>query len=212
MTQTLRVRKLIEKDIVSGALRAGERLDEEVLAKRFGVSRTPIREALMLLQAADLVERKPRAGTVVKERTLKVLVQSMEVHGALEAFAAYLAARRASKADLAEMKSALDMLMLRAAEGDPDAYYDANCVFHYAIYAASHNDVLQNKATTLGESLMPFYRAQHHSPGWIQKTLSEHVAIYEAIEAREADRVSEIIRRHVHFDSDQFADLAAQFD
>jgi DNA-binding GntR family transcriptional regulator len=72
--------------------------------------------------------------------------------------------------------------------------------------------VLDAKTLAVGESLMAFYRAQHHKPGWIEKTMREHREIFGAIEARNGPLASELLHKHVHFDSEQFADLASQFD
>ncbi|MBL4907248.1 MAG: GntR family transcriptional regulator, partial [Sneathiella sp.] len=85
---------ILEQEIVTGSLKPGTRLDETILADRFGVSRTPVREALTRLAASGLVEIRPRRGAVVATITLKDLMNMFEVMANLEAVCARLAARR----------------------------------------------------------------------------------------------------------------------
>ena len=94
MRRADRLRDQLEQDIVTGALRPGERLDEQSLAARFGVSRTPIREALMQLATAGLIELQPRRGAFVASLSLKDVIERFEVMAALEGTCGALAARR----------------------------------------------------------------------------------------------------------------------
>src|SRR5437763_67865 len=101
-----RLRESIEEEIATGRLLPGTRLDEVELAKRFGVSRTPIREALRLLLGEGLVETRPQRGAVVAQVTPQRLIEMFEVMAELEAMCARLAARRMSDAELAEVEAA----------------------------------------------------------------------------------------------------------
>ena len=89
----------LEQDIVTGALRPGERLDEQSLAARFGVSRTPIREALMQLASAGLIELQPRRGAFVASLSLRDVIERFEVMAALEGACGALAARRITEGE-----------------------------------------------------------------------------------------------------------------
>ena len=99
MNQAERIKTLLEREIVSGRLKQGEKIDESEIASVHSVSRTPVREALMKLEAIGLVERRRRHGSIVKGITLKRLVQMLEVLSGLEGFAGSLAARRIKKAE-----------------------------------------------------------------------------------------------------------------
>ena len=131
-----RLRESIEEEIATGKLLPGTRLDEVDLATRFGVSRTPIREALRLLLGEGLVETRPQRGAVVAQVTPQRLIEMFEVMAELEAMCARLAARRMSDAELVEIEAAHEACRGSAAARDADAYFYANERFHYAIYAA----------------------------------------------------------------------------
>lgn len=212
LTQALRVKRILEHEIVTGVLRAGEKLDEGEIARRCHVSRTPVREALLLLQAANLIDRKPRTGAVVRGQTLKVLIQTLELFSGLESLSGSLAARRLKPADLEAIDRQLTCCEAIAATGDADAYYDANLLLHYAIHSASYNDVLLVQIEKTGAYLQPFFRAQHHKPGWIEKTVTDHREVVVALHNRDSNAVDALLKRHSHFDSDDFADLAMRFD
>ena len=112
------LRDQLEQDIVTGALRPGERLDEQSLAARFGVSRTPIREALMQLASAGLVELQPRRGAFVASLSLKEVIERFEVMAALEGACGALAARRITDAERRELLEAHEACAQQAPGGD----------------------------------------------------------------------------------------------
>ena len=143
------LRDQLEQDIVTGALRPGERLDEQSLAARFGVSRTPIREALMQLASGGLIELQSRRGAFVASLSLREVIERFEVMAALEGACGALAARRLTDAERRALANAHEACAREAPSGDPDAYYYANERFHEIIYAASHNSYLAEQARQL---------------------------------------------------------------
>src|SRR5215210_4238113 len=120
------LRDRLEQDIVTGALRPGARLDEQSLAARFGVSRTPIRETLMQLATAGLITLQPRRGAFVASLSLKEIIERFEVMATLEGACGALAARRIGDEERRQLLEAHEDCAARAAEGGPDAYYYAN--------------------------------------------------------------------------------------
>ena len=114
----------------------GERLDETVLATRFGVSRTPVREALMQLDAIGLIEIRPRRGAIVIDPGPHRVFEMFEVMAELEGLAGSLAARRLDKASREAITATHGRCEQSAGAGDSDAYYYDNEEFHKAIYAA----------------------------------------------------------------------------
>jgi DNA-binding transcriptional regulator YhcF (GntR family) len=130
-----RLRDLIEDEILTGHLGPGERLEEEALAARFTVSRTPVREALHHLATAGLVELRPRRGAVVAVPGPERLVEMFEVMAELEGLCGRLAARRLTPEARAALLAAHEACA--QARGDADAYYYRNERFHHVIYAAS---------------------------------------------------------------------------
>src|SRR5690606_38961445 len=143
------LRDALENDIAMGLLKAGERLDEATLAQRFGVSRTPIREALLQLATTGLVEIRPHRGAVVTQVGPSRLMEMFEVMAELEGMCGRLAARRADGADLAAVTAAQRDCRAAAEANDADGYYYANERFHHAIYQASRHRFLAEQATLM---------------------------------------------------------------
>jgi len=209
MNQTQRLRQTIEDEIVEGRLALGARLDETQLAERFGVSRTPIREALLQLAATGLVETKPRRGMVVSAPEPGHLLEMFETMAELEAACGRLAARRLTPELEAELTGALAACARAAAAGDPEAYYGENYVFHTVIYRACRNAFLAEQARQLHRRLALFRRMQLRARHRLGQSLAEHEAIVAAIVAGDEVAASDLLRAHVIVQGDRFSDLVA---
>lgn len=204
-----RLRDAIENEIVSGALPPGTRLDETVLAERYGVSRTPIREALMQLANSGLVEIRPRRGAIVAEVGLDRLVEMFEVMGELEGMAGRLAARRITAADIAALDEALEACRHAAAATDHDGYYYENERFHFALYNASHNSFLIEQCMAMNRRLKPYRRLQLRVRNRLGTSLAEHEGIVAALKAQDTDAAERLARGHVVIQGERFSDLIA---
>jgi DNA-binding GntR family transcriptional regulator len=201
------IRESLENAIACGEFVPGSRLDETGLATRFGVSRTPVREALQQLAAAGLVEVRPRRGAVVATASPGRLYEMFEVMAELEAMCARLSARRITPEGLARLQAAqADCATHRA---DPDTYYDANERFHQAIYALSGNAFLAEEATALQKRLRPYRRLQLRVRNRVSTSYAEHESIVAALAAGEADRAASAMRDHVRVQGERFSDLIA---
>ncbi|MDI4655113.1 GntR family transcriptional regulator [Xanthobacter autotrophicus] len=207
--QTPRLREALEDDIVSGRLRPGQKLDEVGLAERFGVSRTPIREALIQLSASGLIEIRPRRGAFVALLGPRELLESFELMAELEAACARLAAQRMGAADRATLAGALAACGAAVASGDSCAYYSANAAFHAAIYAATGNRVIHGEALRLQRALQPYRRLQLHVPRRMETSLAEHEAIMAALSAGDGMEAAERMRAHVLVQGERFMALLA---
>lgn len=203
------LREAIEEEIATGRLLPGTHLDEIELGQRFGVSRTPIREALSLLAGEGLVEIRPRRGAVVAQLTPQRLVEMFEVMAELEAMCARLAARRMTEDDLVAIESAHEQCRAAAERRDSDAYYYGNEAFHGAIYRASHNAFLCEEALSLQRRLRPYRRLQLRVRHRVPRSFSEHQAVLDALREGDAERAVEAIRGHVLVQGERFADLVA---
>ncbi|MEY2874564.1 MAG: hypothetical protein RLZZ373_1935 [Pseudomonadota bacterium] len=204
-----RLRETIEEQITTGELAPGSALDEALLVERHGVSRTPVREALIQLAAEGLVELRPRRGAVVAQATPQRLVEMFEVMAELEAMCARLAARRLRDDDLGAMDAALACCEQAALQRDPDAYFYANEDFHRALYTASHNDFLVEQTLALQRKLRPYRRLQLRVRHRMQHSLAEHAEILAALRQGHAEQAMEATRRHVVVQGERFADLLA---
>jgi DNA-binding GntR family transcriptional regulator len=204
-----KLRDEIENGIVTGAFEPGERLDEVQLAGRFGVSRTPIREALMQLSAIGLVDIRPRRGAVVADPAPQRVFEMFEVMAELEGMAGALAARRHTDEDRRALLLAHAQCERSAASGDADAYYYDNEVFHRVIYAASHSGFLEDQCVTLHRRLRPYRRLQLRVRNRMKVSFGEHAGIVTAILAGDADSARKQLRDHVVVQGDRFSDLVA---
>ncbi len=207
MSRAQDLRQTIEDEIVEGRLALGARLDEVQLAARFGVSRTPIREALLQLAVSGLVETKPRRGTIVSSPEPHNLVAMFETMAEIEAACGRLAARRLGASDREALEAAL--AACAAASDDCEAYYAENYVFHGLIYRASRNAFLAEQALTLHRRLAPYRRLQLRVRQRLPQSLAEHRAIVEAILVGDDALAAERLRSHVLVQGDRFADLVA---
>ena len=204
-----KLRDDIENGIVTGEFEPGERLDETQLAMRFGVSRTPIREALMQLSAIGLVEIRPRRGAVVVDPAPQRVYEMFEVMAELEAMCGRLAARRMSPDDHAALQSAHEACRDACLAGDADAYYYKNEQFHDAIYAGSHNTFLAEQARALHRRLRPYRRLQLRVRNRLPTSFGEHDDVVNAIRAGDSDLTANLLRQHVLVQGQRFADLIA---
>ncbi len=203
------LRETLESDIATGHYPAGTRLDEVTLAKRFEVSRTPIREALIELSASGLVEIRPRRGAFVKEIGIARLIEMFEVMAELEAMCGRLAARRITPGELVQLQAAHEACDLARKEGDPDAYFQANQTFHEAIYTGSHNQFLAEQARNLQHRLRVYRRLQLRVRNRVANSLSEHQDIVDAISAGDAEAAQNHLRQHVLIQGERFNDFVA---
>ena len=205
-----RLRCQLEEEIATGKLPGGTRLDETGLARRFGVSRTPVREALSSLASAGLVETRPRQGAIVAGLSLSDLIQMFEVMAELEALCTRLAARRMTESERQQLEQTLHTCFEAADPTRPNDYYEANLAFHEAIYAGSHNPYLADQTRQLRNRLQPYRRTQLTGPGRIETSCREHAEIVEAIRQADAITAEGAMRRHVTIQADTFAELAAR--
>ena len=199
----------IEEDIVYGRLPPGSRLDEVQLGKRFGVSRTPIREALHQLSYSGLVELRPRRGALVAVVGPQRLYEMFEAMAELEAACVRLAARRMNEADREALRKAHEACRRPARKLDADAYFAPNERFHQALYDGSHNAFLAEQARALQRRLRPYRRLQLRLRARVAQSFEEHGDIVKAVVGGDADRAADAVRGHVTVQGERFGDLVA---
>ncbi len=206
LTQCEIVRSALEKDIFAGRLAPATPLDEEAIAKRFSVSRTPVREALLQLIETGLVEKPSRQRAVVAPLDIRRLIQMFETLSELEAVCARFAARRITeqeKETLTHIQSASDAA-LRA--GDEDEYGRQGIRFHVAVWRATHNDVLFETTRNLAVRLNPYRMYQLRSKGRPESNNEDHKALLTLILAGNSDDAYALMRGHVTVQGDVLAE------
>lgn len=204
-----RLRDALEDDIINGRLRPGDRLDPERLSARFGVSRTPVREAIQQLTASGLVRVAPKRGTFVTEIGLPQLIEMFEVMAELEGMCGRLAARRVDARAAASLRDALGRCRDAAARGDSDDYYYENEHFHHCIYAAAGNGFLAAEVQRLHARLKPYRRLQLRVHRRMRSSVEEHEAIAEAILDGDAAQAERRLKDHILVQGERFSDLVA---
>jgi DNA-binding GntR family transcriptional regulator len=210
--QTDTIINAILGDIESGTLNPGDGIDETALANRLGVSRTPMREAMIQLETAGLIARLPRKGAVIFKPTLEEFLAILEVHAKLEGQAAGLAARRLSRDHAEQLEDIVRSCEKHAAEkgdADPDAYYQLNMRFHEIVAVAAGNPFLLEMIKTNARKLMAYYRARYQYVGAIADSAREHREIATLITARDAAAAESRMARPVQFDQVTAMDLLA---
>ncbi|WP_454918826.1 GntR family transcriptional regulator [Xanthobacter sediminis] len=205
--------RYLELEIVSGRLEPGAKLDDVALAARFGVSKTPIREAILQLAAIDFVQIRQRVGAVVSPLSLQRMVQMFEVMAELEGMCAGLAAARMSSVERSMLADAVEQCRGFARRDDEDAckdYQEANFGFHEIIYRGSHNDFLNEQTTLLRKRLAPYRRYWLTSPSRLRKSCRDHEAIAEAILECREEEAHRLMKHHLTLQTDLVSVLLDQ--
>ena len=198
---------------MAGRLEPGDHLDEAELARKFSVSRTPVREALLQLAAIDWIQFRPRRGAVVAPITLQRMVQMFEVMAELEALCARLAAERMTAAERNLLKQAVQACAHEArskAESAYSRYFDANYAFHELVYLGAHNDYLLEIVNALRNRLTPYRRFRLRSPMRLKNSSREHEAVAKAIVDGDGERAAQEMHSHLTIQSALLAELASQ--
>ena len=198
----------LRERIFAGELAPGSFLDEVRLAEEMSISRTPLREALKVLTVEGLVRHEPRRGCFVNEVTEKDLDEIFPVIALLEGRCAYEAARNATDADLAALEDLHGQLAKHAKAKRINEYYAANFAIHEAIIALAGNRWL---ATVIGDlrKIVKLARLQQlHAPGRLDQSLSEHLAVFAALKARDPEGADAAMRTHLTRQREALRELA----
>lgn len=187
----------IEALIIQGALVAGERINELQLAERFGVSRSPIRDALRALEAAGLVEQVPNRGLFIRRVDTTRAVEVYGVRAALFGYAGAEVASAASPAQIASLVSLHQEMGEAAARHEFATYFPLNFAFHDRLVAASGNGVLATQYRSLVRQLRLLRGRNLRSGDTLSISHGEHQRIVDALVARDRERAFNACFDHV---------------
>ena len=183
--------------IVEGELDANTRINEKMLCERFGISRTPLREALKVLASEGLVELMPNRGATVASFTSEDLDETFPIMGALEALSGELACQLISDTEIAEIRAMHYQMILHYQKGELHEYFHINQAIHEKILAAAHNTTLANIYRGLAGRVSPArFRANMSKPRWAE-AVEEHEMILKALEARDGTSLSRLLKAHI---------------
>lgn len=194
------VMNLLVTAIVKGELAPGTKISEPELARRYGISRGPLREAIRRLEGLRLVELKPHVGARVVQLSVKELIEIYRVREALEGMAARLAAVHMSQEEIDDLRSLLDRHEESISQLDGQSYFqkEGDLDFHYRIVKGSNNAKMLELLGSDLYHLVRMYRYQFSvSSSRPVRALKEHRQIVDAIEARDPELAEILMRRHI---------------
>jgi DNA-binding GntR family transcriptional regulator len=202
LTQAEMVRIGLETDILSGRLSPGSVIDETETSKQFGVSRTPVREAIFLLVQAGLIKKEARKRAIVAEFNIDDFFGLFETLAELEGLSARFAAVRMSRAECFELSkihiAAAETLLL----GEIDNYSALGRAFHSLVLEGSKNTTLVKITSELAARLIPYRRFQVSLEGGLQRNQDDHEIILAAIKSKDAEAAYHAMRKHTLEQSD----------
>ena len=187
----------LARDIATGRFAPGTALDETEIAAFYGVSRTPIREAIRQLTASGMLATRAHRGAVVRSFDEKELDDMFAVMADLEGLCARGAALSMTTAEVRALESIVDASADLVEKRDSAAYAVVNDSFHDAVYHGAHNAYLLQLTVDTRTRLAPFRRAQFDTPGRLALSLGEHRRALAAIQARDAVAAFDAMRAHI---------------
>ncbi len=190
----------LQTGIIKGDIAAGSKISEPELARKFGVSRAPLREAISRLEGQHLVERKAHVGARVVSLSLEELIDIFYMREALEGVACRLAAQRMTAEQIFKLKHLLSVHETNRDLQEGHAYYqrEGDLDFHYCIVQGSHNQKLINLLCNDLYHLLRMYRYQFSvDTPRPRHAFSEHHEIVAAIESRNAQSAEKLMREHI---------------
>jgi len=183
--------------IVQGELSPGERVPERELCERFGISRTPFREALKVLATEGLIDLQHHRGAVISRVTGHDVDDMFQVMGVLEALAGELACQRASDTEIVAIEQSHEQMLHHYREHDLSGYFQLNQRIHESIMQAAGNPVLANLYATLSVRIRRArYMANLSQARWDQ-AVAEHEEILNALKRRDGGRLGRLLRDHL---------------
>ena len=193
----LELAEMIQEMIVVGQLPPGTKIPEKQLCERFGVSRTPLREALKVLAAERLVILEPHRGAWVSKITVADLEEVFPVMGAFEALAGELACRSITDEEIAKVRWLHDNMVACYEQRDLKGYFEANQKIHGAILTAARNKTLTDQYRALATQVRRARYVANMSDGRWKQATEEHEEIMTCLEVRDGERLARVLRRHL---------------
>ena len=191
------IRLHLEEAISKGDLLPGDAIDESALSERFGVSKTPIREALIKLQAQGWVSNSPRGGSTVTKMNLQQLLSLWELLAELEAVAVRLACERMTEEDRQRLFALHEESRAVAAAEDMQGWQTLNLQFHELIYQGTRNPFLRQEVLRMRFRTGVYRRHAFGALGRLQTSFDQHDLIVQAIKMREAEAAVLSMRDHM---------------
>ncbi len=182
--------------IQKGTLKPGTRIRETDIAEEFGISRTPVRDAIRRLENDGLIVHLPHQGAVIKKLDHREIMEMYEMRQVLEGTAAYHAAQHASPLEIDELEE-LNNLMLKNKEDESGAA-ETNRLFHHTLYRAANNRYLIDAINNLSNAMALLDGTTLHSVERVQSAYEEHQIIIKEIKAGNTNAADDAVRQHIN--------------
>lgn len=183
--------------ILSGELEPKERINELELCERFGISRTPLREAIKILATEGLLELLPNRGARVGHVSQSEIEEMVEVVAGLEATAAELACRSISDAEVDAIEAKTLVMEKAYKRGDDKAYFTLNREIHEALMQAARNATLATIYGNLSSRIQRMRYTAHKTPEQWQRAMAEHHRMVELLRLRDGEALARVVRDHI---------------
>ncbi|MBL4938222.1 GntR family transcriptional regulator [Clostridium sp. YIM B02515] len=189
----------LRRTIISGVIPVGERIVEKEYADRLNISRTPVREALRMLEMEELVENIPRVGVIVKRISIEDVIEIYKIRHNLEVLASINAMDNITKEEIRDITNLLDLTEQKNKEGDVQEVIRLFGVFNSKIYEASRMKRLAGMISRLNEYLQRFRNISISENERREKALKEHREILKAITQKNKEIIDSIIKEHLEY-------------
>lgn len=203
---------LLRDMMVNGELKPGEKISEQSLCARFGVSRTPLREALKVLAAEGLLNLSPNRGASVARVTPQEIDELFPIMGALEALAGEIACARITPAQLEELRALHAAMVEHYRQGESAPYLRLNRIIHEKFFEIAGNTSLTQFYQTLMVRIHAVRFIARKSPERWQEAIKDHERMMEALVARDGARLGSILREHLRHKAAMVHEALAELD
>ncbi len=177
----------LQEDILTGKLKAGQKLTEQKICNEYNVSRTPVREALRQLEMDGLIENIPNRGAFVVGFTEQDIADIYDLRRSYEVLAVRWAIERITEEEFNELEETFEFMEFYTMKNDINKMLNINMAFHQIIYNATHNRMLKQLLSSYQVYLKYCNPSNYYAPNYLSDVLEEHRAIYEAFKARDAE-------------------------
>lgn len=197
-TRSQEILTKLANDVVTASIPPGQKLDEQLIARKFSVSRTPVREALRQLSGMGLAEKRPGGGLMAAQIEASQLTEMFETMGELEGICAKFSALRMTEIERHQLRALSETGFKAAESNDVVEYARLNEAFHESIYNGAHNASIKKLTMEFRRRLAPFrIPIISMSEARVESSVLEHKAIVSAIVAADGDESLQAMRRHV---------------
>ncbi len=188
------VYEFLRQELRRGAIKPGDEIKMEQTARALGVSKTPLRDALLQLAMENFVTILPRRGVIVNPLTLEEIKNAYEIIGALESLSILKAGPHLSSTDLKAMEKLIEKMKKAIAHDNFDAYYEKNLEFHNVYLSRCGNPELNRLVTTLKKRLYDFPRQAKYVREWEEASIKEHEHLLRLLEEKQIEEAARFIR------------------